>query len=84
MGPGRWAVALLLAAGPSNGGIPPVVSDSFFVFIIVMVTCAVALLLALVVVLAVKMGTVERRLDEISESANEFVKMGVKFFRDKH
>ena len=75
--------ALFAAADLSDGRIPPVASDAFFVFIIVMTTSAVLLLLLLVILLAVKMSIIMRRLDEISSSANEFLAMGVKFFKDK-
>ena len=76
--------ALASAAEESGTALPPVATDAFFVFIIVMTSLAVLLLLMLVVMLAVKMNTLMKRLDEISDSANEFLAMGVKYFKDKH
>jgi len=73
-------MSVLLA---SESGLPPVATDGFFVFIIIMTTVSVLLLLLLVIMLTVKMSQVMKQLDEISTSANDFLSMGVKFFKDK-
>ena len=63
--------------------LPPAFNDKFVLFALVMMSCAVVLTLILVVLLAVKMNSIQQKLDEISSNASEFLKMGVKFFREK-
>ena len=77
-------LALAAASDSTDGMVPRVATDAFFIFIVSMTACAVLLLLVLVVLMAVRMGVIMRRLDEISDSANQFLAMGVKFFKDKH
>jgi len=80
----RLVQVLATAADDAGGALPPIATDNtFFVFIIVMTSLAVMLLLVLLILLAVKMNVIMKRLDEISDSANQFLAMGVKHFSDK-
>ena len=62
---------------------PPMFTEWFIVYIIACVSIAVTLLLVLVLIIEMKMNRVLRRLDDISSSATQFVKMGVSFFKDR-
>lgn len=75
---------LAVAVDDASGALPPIATDNtFFVFIIVMTSLAVLLLLVLLIMMAKKMSVIMARLDEISDSANKFLAMGVKHFSEK-
>jgi len=60
----------------------PMLDDSLFLlFIVVMTSLAVVLLLALFILMEIKMNRIMDRLDEIANSANKFVKIGLKYFK---
>ncbi|MBM4046647.1 MAG: hypothetical protein FJ279_16180 [Planctomycetes bacterium] len=58
--------------------------DWFVMYAVILLASSTILLLILVLVITEKLNKVTRRLDEISSSASEFVKMGVNLFKDKH
>ena len=55
----------------------------FTIYLVIMTTLAQMLLLALILVLAYKMNRLVARLDQISQDAGKFVKMGMTFFKRK-
>lgn len=58
------------------------VTDNFIIYTVVLMTVAVLLLLALVVMVSIKMSRISSNLEEISENARKFVKLGVTYFKD--
>lgn len=56
----------------------------FFTYVVVMTSLAVLLLLVLFVLLEIRMNRILQRLDELSDSANKFVKVGLKYFKDRN
>ena len=55
----------------------------YIIYMVILMTTAILLLLLLVVTLTLKLNRLERKLDEISKNAGQFVRMGMTFFRDR-
>jgi len=55
----------------------------FVIYMVVLMTTAILLLLALVILLAHKLEKLLAKLDDISQNAGQFVKLGMNFFKDK-
>ena len=70
---------------PFPGLDPEAIEDIswFTIYLVIMTTLAQMLLLALILVLAYKMNRLVARLDQISQDAGKFVKMGMTFFKKK-
>ena len=58
--------------------------QGFLIYIIIMTSLAVLLLLVMFVLMELRMQRVMSRLDEISESASQFVKLGMELTRKAH
>ncbi len=56
---------------------------SFLIYIVVMTSMAVLLMLVLVVLLELKMNKVLYKLDDMSRDAGRFMRLGLKFFRNR-
>ena len=55
----------------------------FQIYIVVLTALALVLLLALVLVIIFKMSRMANKLDDISENATRFVRMGMNYFKQK-
>lgn len=55
----------------------------YIIYMVILMTTAILLLLLLVLTLTIKLNRLERKLDEISKNAGQFVRMGMTFFRDR-
>jgi len=81
---GLW---FLLLQGP----VPPVtaepmdlqLTDWYIVYIVVMCTAAFLGILLLILIISVKMSRISKQLNEISDSATTFIRVGLDHFKDK-
>jgi len=70
-------------------GIPGLNNESleavswFSIYLVIMTTLSQILLLALILVLAYKMNRLVAKLDQISQNAGKFLRMGMTFFKKK-
>ena len=55
----------------------------FTIYLVIMTTLSQILLLALILVLAYKMNRLVAKLDQISQNAGKFLRMGMTFFKKK-
>jgi hypothetical protein len=58
------------------------VTDNFIIYTVVLMAIAVLLLLTLVVMISIKMSNISQNIEEISDNARKFVKLGVSYFKD--
>jgi heme/copper-type cytochrome/quinol oxidase subunit 2 len=63
-------------------GMEPAVSSWFIIYIVVMSTAAFLGVLLLILILSVKLSRISKQLNEISESATTFIRIGLDRFRD--
>ena len=62
---------------------PNMITDNFIIYTLVLIAIVVLLLLALVVMISIKMSRISGKVEEISENARKFVKLGVTYFKEK-
>jgi len=61
----------------------PALTNWFIIYIVVMVTAAMMGILLLIVILSMKLSRISKQLDEMSDSAATFIRIGLDHFKDR-
>lgn len=61
----------------------PSVSNWFIIYIVLMSTAAFLGVLLLILILSIKLSQISKQLDELSDSATTFIRIGLDHFKDR-
>lgn len=61
----------------------PSVSNWFIIYIVLMSTAAFLGILLLILILSIKLSQISKQLDELSDSATTFIRIGLDHFKDR-
>ena len=79
----RTQMARLLAEAQAKEETEPYLGNWFVVYVVVMTTAAFLGILLLVIILSVKLSRISRQLNEISDSATSFIRVGLDHFKER-
>ncbi len=61
----------------------PALSNWFIIYIVLMSTAAFLGILLLILIMSVKLASISKQLDEISDSTTTFIRVGLDHFKDR-